>query len=55
MQSVQVAAQTAAKKPYVRPELTKHGKVESLTQTAQLQGGGSHPFTGGGSGPAIAR
>ena len=33
MQSVEIAAQAAQKKPYVRPELTKHGKIESLTQT----------------------
>jgi hypothetical protein len=26
------------KKPYVRPELVKHGKVESLTQTAVVHG-----------------
>jgi hypothetical protein len=39
-----VAAKAAEKKPYVRPELTKHGKVESLTQfTDGRQGGYSSP------------
>ena len=37
MQSVQITAAAAQKKPYVRPELTKHGKVESLTQTIGIQ------------------
>ena len=35
MQSVKI---TAPKKAYVRPELTKHGKVESLTQIATVSG-----------------
>ena len=29
----QPSAQDSKKKPYARPELSKHGKVESLTQT----------------------
>jgi hypothetical protein len=46
MQKVIEAVDKAAqKKPYVRPELTKHGKVESLTQIYQL-GGNSNPFNG---------
>jgi hypothetical protein len=31
------------KKPYLRPELVKHGKVESLTQIIPVQGGCSSP------------
>jgi hypothetical protein len=46
-----VAADAAERKPYVRPELTKHGKVESLTQT-YTKGGYSHPL-GGASAPAL--
>jgi hypothetical protein len=46
----EVAADAADRKPYVRPELIKHGKVESLTQTATI--GSSHPL-GGGSNPAV--
>jgi hypothetical protein len=38
----EVAAKAAEKKPYVRPELTRHGKVESLTQIYK-QGGYSSP------------
>ena len=37
MQSLHIAAEAAQNKPYVRPELTKHGKVESLTQTIGIQ------------------
>jgi hypothetical protein len=39
----EVAAKAAQKKPYIRPELTKHGKVESLTQTNW--NGNSQPFS----------
>jgi len=39
-----VAADAVERKPYVRPELTKHGKVESLTQTGQVMIGCSHPL-----------
>jgi hypothetical protein len=38
----EVAAKAAQKKPYSRPELTKHGKVESLTQIYSV--GNSTPF-----------
>jgi hypothetical protein len=48
---VEVAADAAERKPYVRPELTKHGKVESLTQGI-VQSGCSHPL-GGGSNPGL--
>ena len=44
MQNTKIAAKAAQKKAYVRPELTKHGKVESLTQGLQVQSGCSHPF-----------
>jgi hypothetical protein len=47
-----VAADAAEPKPYVRPELTKHGKIESLTQIVPVKGGCSHPL-GGGSAPAL--
>jgi hypothetical protein len=37
--------QAAEKKPYVRPELVKHGNVETLTQGLPVYGGGcSHPL-----------
>jgi len=37
--------QATEKKPYVRPELVKHGNVESLTQSIPGYGGGcSHPL-----------
>ena len=45
MQTTKIAAEAAQKKAYARPELTKHGKVESLTQSIQDQGGNSHPLT----------
>jgi hypothetical protein len=46
MQNVEKAVSKAAqKKPYARPELTKHGKVESLTQT-YTKGGYSSPVIG---------
>jgi hypothetical protein len=32
------------KKPYVRPELVKHGKVESLTQVALIKSSCSSPI-----------
>ena len=35
--------QTEQRKPYERPQLQKHGNVESLTQIQQLPGG-SQPF-----------
>jgi hypothetical protein len=44
---VKVAADAATRKPYVRPELTKHGKIESLTQTVPVRGGCSHPLYDG--------
>ena len=39
---IEISAKAAEKKPYVRPGLTKHGKVESLTQIYK-QGGYSSP------------
>jgi hypothetical protein len=41
---VKVSANAAERKPYVRPVLIKHGKVESLTQTGQVMVGCSHPY-----------
>jgi hypothetical protein len=38
----QIARKATEKKPYVRPELSRHGKVESLTQDYK-KGGYSSP------------
>jgi hypothetical protein len=43
MQSGNIAAPAAQKKTYVRPELIKHGKVESMTQIVPVQSGCSSP------------
>jgi hypothetical protein len=54
MKNVEVAAKAATRKSYVRPELTKHGKVESLTQVADgIAKGCSHPLSGGSSAHAF--
>jgi hypothetical protein len=44
MHSVQIATPAAQKRPYVRPELTRHGKVESMTQIVPVKSGGSTPL-----------